>query len=459
MTDLVRVTVAADGRRVDLAVPAVLPLVELVPELALHTGVGGRHDPDAQGLAVLTPGGQGLDPERSLEEHEVADGAVLVLAPRHEVVEPRYDDPAAALADAVERGVPGWPSGGGAAVALAGGASLLALSGVALAGWGTSAAEVAATAGGTAAPLRAVVVAAGATGALGLAAALAVRARRPAAGRVLAVASVWHGAAAGAVVGWSAWPALGPALLGAGVGALVAALVCLVGMPGHRLALLPGAVVALGGVGGGGALAAWPDAGAAVLSGGLVLAVVAATPLPRAALAAARAVRPGGPAQTDSGVDAAQVEAQALLAHRLVVAVEAGLGLVVAALAPAAVALGPAGTALALAAATTTLLRARRFRAAAAAAVGLLGGGAAVLLTAASVLVLHPGARGGVAGLLVAVALALAAVPALRPGPGWHRAADVVESLSLAALAPLLLAATGAHHRVSALVASLVGGG
>lgn len=455
---LVRVTVASGSRRVDLAVPAGLPLVELVPDLALHTGVGGRHDPGGDGLAVLTPAGQGLDPERSLGDHGVTDGALLVLAPQHEMAEPRYDDPAAALADAVERAVPGVPAGAAHAAALAGGAALLALSGLGLAGWGWSGTDLA-RADGRAAALPAVTAAAATAGALALAASLASRARRRTAARVLALTAAWHGAVAGALVGWSVQPTSGPATLGAGVGALVAAVVCLVGMPGDHVALLPVAVVSLGTAAGGVAAAVWPAAVPVVVSGGLVLAVVAALPLPRLALAAARVGTTDEPSGPDGVVDAIRVEAQAWLAHRLVVGAEAGLGVLVVALAPLAAALAPAGAWLALAAGVTTLLRARRFRAASVAGVGVLAGGAALLLTATTVLALHPGARGAVAGLLLAAALALVVTPALRPGPGWHRAADVAESLGLAALAPLLLVATGAHHRVAGVAGSLLGGG
>jgi hypothetical protein len=75
------VTVTGPGKSIDLEIPGELPLRELFPELLRL--VGPR---TSVGVAEVTPSwllrfaeGRPLDPNRSLIESEVMDGALLVL--------------------------------------------------------------------------------------------------------------------------------------------------------------------------------------------------------------------------------------------------------------------------------------------------------------------------------------------------------------------------------------------
>ncbi|WP_236796595.1 type VII secretion integral membrane protein EccD [Amycolatopsis sp. GM8] len=110
-TRLVRVTIAAPGRRVELAVPDGSPLAEILPDLL----GAGDHVADR---GVLTSGwtlrradGTVLEPDGTLAAHEVADGEVLSLLPtRTDWPEHETEDPPRPAADPTEIG-PAQPRG------------------------------------------------------------------------------------------------------------------------------------------------------------------------------------------------------------------------------------------------------------------------------------------------------------------------------------------------------------
>ncbi|GAA3768263.1 type VII secretion integral membrane protein EccD [Plantactinospora mayteni] len=101
-TGLVRVTVAAPARRIDLALPERSPLAELLPALLTHAGecladagVG------AGGWALRRVDGTALEPARTLAGHRIRDGEVLYLThARTDWPELEYDD----LVDAIATG-------------------------------------------------------------------------------------------------------------------------------------------------------------------------------------------------------------------------------------------------------------------------------------------------------------------------------------------------------------------
>jgi type VII secretion integral membrane protein EccD len=101
-TGLVRVTVAAPARRIDLALPERAPLAELLPALLGHAGedladTGAR----AGGWALRRADGRVLDPSRTLAAQRVRDGEVLHLTSAHtDWPELEYDD----LVDAIATG-------------------------------------------------------------------------------------------------------------------------------------------------------------------------------------------------------------------------------------------------------------------------------------------------------------------------------------------------------------------
>ncbi|MEU7527657.1 type VII secretion integral membrane protein EccD [Saccharothrix sp. NPDC042600] len=101
-TGLVRVTVAAPRRRVDLALPEHAAVAEVLPGLLARAGEGLADDGVAGGGWVLRRAdGTAFDPDRTLAAHRVRDGEVLHLAPRRlEWPELEYDD----LVDAIATG-------------------------------------------------------------------------------------------------------------------------------------------------------------------------------------------------------------------------------------------------------------------------------------------------------------------------------------------------------------------
>jgi hypothetical protein len=105
---LIRVTVTAGTRRVDLALPGTVPVAELVPELARSVGV---LDPLTAhgGYRLVGADGRCLSPGAGLHGQGILDGSVLTVTAGVEMPAPRrYDDPVEALAAALERDVPTW---------------------------------------------------------------------------------------------------------------------------------------------------------------------------------------------------------------------------------------------------------------------------------------------------------------------------------------------------------------
>ncbi|ONI67122.1 type VII secretion integral membrane protein EccD [Kribbella sp. ALI-6-A] len=101
-TGLVRVTVAAPHRRIDVALPEHSPVAELLPGLVQYAGdhladEGALHG----GWVLRRADGLMLDPGQTLGSHRVRDGEVLHLVPRStEWPEMEYDD----IVDAIARG-------------------------------------------------------------------------------------------------------------------------------------------------------------------------------------------------------------------------------------------------------------------------------------------------------------------------------------------------------------------
>ncbi|MFI6820456.1 type VII secretion integral membrane protein EccD [Micromonospora sp. NPDC050187] len=84
-----RVTVVADGRSLDVSLPAARPLVELLPQLCDLLSLA----PQATGRWTLsTPASGGLDPRRSLDEAGVVDAQTLYLTPPEQAALPPFVD-------------------------------------------------------------------------------------------------------------------------------------------------------------------------------------------------------------------------------------------------------------------------------------------------------------------------------------------------------------------------------
>ncbi|MBK5250152.1 MAG: EsaB/YukD family protein, partial [Actinomycetales bacterium] len=99
---LVRVSVIAGDRRLDVGAPGSVPVAELVPGLARTLNL---LDPATVygGYRLLRADGARLDSARSLQAQGVSDGDVLTLTAGADDAEHRvYDDIVEAVADVVE---------------------------------------------------------------------------------------------------------------------------------------------------------------------------------------------------------------------------------------------------------------------------------------------------------------------------------------------------------------------
>lgn len=107
---LVRLTVAAPDRRIDLALPERVPLAELLPGLLAHAGDAladaGAH---VGGWVLRHADGTTLDPARTLAAQRIRDGEVLHLTPAQtDWPELEYDDVVDAIAGGSARTGGAW---------------------------------------------------------------------------------------------------------------------------------------------------------------------------------------------------------------------------------------------------------------------------------------------------------------------------------------------------------------
>ena len=93
MTEFRRITVSARAARVDLSVPAEIPISLLLPDLV---GLVDSESGSATGLA--RPGHLALEPSSTLAQLGVLDGELLVLLDHERLSPPLYDDVASTVA-------------------------------------------------------------------------------------------------------------------------------------------------------------------------------------------------------------------------------------------------------------------------------------------------------------------------------------------------------------------------
>jgi len=152
------------------------------------------------------------------------------------------------------------------------------------------------------------------------------------------------------------------------------------------------------------------------------------------------------PAEIDRG----RVSADARVAHEILVAVSATVGLLLVLVAPLAVSLGLAGTLLATLASLVVMLRTRQYRTGTEVLVGLVSGVLGLAAVAVSMLWLHPDWRPTAAVVLAAVGAVLMAVTLVPSTPSVRRGrlGDVAETVALVALLPLLVLAVGVFSAI-----------
>ena len=438
---LVRVTVASGTRRVDLVLPGAVPVAELVPELARSVGLldaatvyGGYHLVTAEGRELATDAG--------LVIQGVEDGGLLTVTAGIDDEPPRvYDDVVEAMTDVVERDLKPWEPASGRRTALSAAGLLMGLGAVALL----------IQRGSTLAGVTAAVVAAAlVTGAVVLSRAQ----HEPEA----AVAVAWMGSCYAAVAGLmlvTDGDFFGLPVAGAGAGALLAGLVALVGLGEGRTLVIPSVVVGALFLATGLVMNAAAFDPAVVLTTSLVLVVMAGSVFPWLALGATGTTVDQLYSTADitadpEEIDPARVGADARVAHEIMVAVSATVGLLLVLIAPLAVALGLAGTLLAVLACLVVMLRTRQYRTGSEVLVGLVSGIVGLVSVAISMLWLHPDWRPAAAVALAATGAVLLAVTLLPSTPSVRRGrfGDVAESAALLALLPLLVVAVGVFSSI-----------
>jgi type VII secretion integral membrane protein EccD len=432
---LVKVTATSGTRRVDLVLPAAVPVAELLPELVRSVGLLDGSTVYG-GYRLVTQEGRELAPDASLTMQGVEDGVVLTVAVGVDEPAPRvYDDVVEAMTDIVERDLKPWEPASGRRTALTAASLLLGLGAIALL---IQAGSIAATA-------AALVAAALVTGAVVLSRAQG----EPEA----AVPVAWMGAAYAAVAGLLLAPdgeLLTLPVACAGAGALVAGLICLVGLGEGRTLVLPPVVAGSIFLATGLFMETASFDPAVVLTTALVLIVVAGSVFPWLALGATgtkvdQLFTIADITADPDAVDADGVGADARVAHEILVAVSGTVGLLLVLVTPLAASLGLFGTLVALMCCVVVMLRTRQYRVGSEVLVGLVAGVAGMATVAVAVLWLHPDWRPATAVTLAAAGAVLLAVTLLPSTPSVRRGrlGDVAETAALVSLPPLLILATG----------------
>lgn len=435
---MVRLTVTARDRRLDLTLPSILPVAELLPEVARELGALTSESAYG-GFRLVRHDGKPVDADRSLQAQGIVDGAILTLVIGADAAEARvYDDVVEAVADVIESEFQPWSAARSALVGQAAATAFLTAAAVVLALDRSDSVLVSVTAG-----VAALVV---------LAAAVAVSRRAqqpPATGLLLACAAAPLAAVAGyRGLQGSAWS--GAPLALAGVGVLI------VGGIGY-FAIAQNRELFLSGVAAGAVLAV---AGALVRSTGfsavsvfaftLAATVLADNALGWLAMSWMRIAAPSPRSEAEIYAEPAEIHPAPLAhavreGHRMLVALTVAVGAVALSLAPVVAGSGVAGTALCLLCASALMLRTRHSRTADDVAVGLVSGVLLCAETAMAAALQHPDWRSPVAIILAAGAAVLVGFSALAPRIRVRlgRVADGLDVLNLVALLPLAVVVAG----------------
>lgn len=434
---LLRVTVQSEGRRLDVGVPAQLPLIELMPGFARSLGVLD-HTMTHAGYALQRADGTRLDPGRSAAEQNIVDGELLTLARGVLLAEPRvYDDIVEAVLDATADQHRPWTPKDNARTALAASLSLLGLCALLL---------LAGNRGLGAGAL----IAAGGSVLLLVTATVIARLGQHEAGQGLGLAAAAFGALTGYLfvpAGQTLW---GWPLATAGLGALLlGGLAFALGREGREVHLVPVALGAATGVTG--ALAALlPEHRVAVLTLMLAVVITLGNSLPWLALSSTRlrVISPQNDLEvfdTPQPIDSDDVRRRAAAGHRTLIALRIALGLAALAVTPLVAAQNPAGALLCGLGFLGVMFPARQSfaRAEVIAVMGL--GTAGIAATGITASLALPGIRLPLLVVLISAAVIVVTITLLDPRARLRlaRLADGAEVAILAVLLPLGVIAAG----------------
>ncbi len=433
----VRITVASHLRRVDLAVPSGVPFAELLPELARCVGVLER-DTTYRGYRAVTRDGRVLQADAGLSAQGVQHGEIIAIsACADDEARCLQDDAIEAVARAAHGAKP-WEQGSARRARLGAAAALLLV--------GVPALVTAHGSSGTA------LFSAALAGVLVMTSILFSRAGGGTL-RAVAVANVGcvYGGVAGLSVGWQA-SLTGPTVIQAAGGGLMATgMMAALAMTKGRIHMLPAVVVGVVVLSAGTLTRATDLDAAPFLTGLLVLVVITSGAFPGVALRATGAGRHAlypssrGLAGVSPGLDMARVSADVRLAREILVGVSTTAGVLIVLLAPVAVSLGPAGSAVPILGSVVVMMRTRHYRAAVDVLVGTASGVLGIVSTGVSLLCLEATWRLAT-GIVVATAGLVVLATARRPHVGVVRPGrldGLIEGAALGLLLPALLLAVG----------------
>jgi type VII secretion integral membrane protein EccD len=439
---LVRVTVTSGTRRVDLVLPGAVPVAELVPELARSVGLLDAVTVYG-GYRLVTQDGRALATDSGLTIQGVEDGGVITVAAGVDDEPPRvYDDVVEAMTDVVERDLKPWDAAAGRRTALWAAVLLL------MVGAGSLLIQHGSDIAAAACVVVAVVLVLGAV-------TLSRTQGETDAAVTVALMGCVYAAVAGLMLAWGT-PFFGAPVAAAGAGAWIAGMIAALGLAEGRTLLLPPVVVGAVYLATGLLMRASTFDPAVVLTTALALVVIAGSVFPWLALGATgtsvdQLFSTADITDDPDQIDPDRVGADARIAHELLVAVSATVGVLLVLVTPLAVSLGVAGTLVSVLACLVVMLRTRQYRTGTEVLVGLVSGVLGLVSTALSVLWLHADWRPAAAVALAVTGAVLLALT-LLPQPGSvrrGRLGDLVETVGLLAMVPTLVIATGIFSSIS----------
>jgi type VII secretion integral membrane protein EccD len=433
---LVRVTITAGDRRLDVGAPGSVPVAELVPEFARELG---QLDPETVwgGYRLVRADGSTVDVDRGLQAQGIDDGSVLALESGADAVAPKvYDDVVEAVADVVEEQFAPWTARNAAQTAIGTAVALLLTAALVLVLMQDRGMLTVALAGAVAVLL------------LGAAAVVSrARADHASALAVTLTATVFGGVA-GLVAGDGAVVGLPAALAGAGLVVTAGIGVVVLGDDRGPLAapLGLGATLVVAGL-----LVGVVDLSAArVYPITLAVVVAAAVALPWLATSSSRlrVVSPRSDLEVFADqppIDASGIGVRTRQGQELLVGLAVATGLVVIAMTPVLVATGVVGTVLAVVAVGLTILRSRLTRTRAAVVATMVTAVVALVEVGVLAALLHPDWRPVLVVVLAVVAAAVLTVVSIAPKPRVRlgRLADAAELTGTIALLPLAVVTAG----------------